>query len=87
MSNGQYGFEVEIDLLRSIAEEYGWPDFMPNRHRAASVGFKKLDRYVGAYRMAGGAFAVVTQRGGRLFLQTSSSVGSQCTRCPRAGSS
>ncbi|HEX4267202.1 MAG TPA: serine hydrolase [Steroidobacteraceae bacterium] len=72
MSDGQNGFEVEIDLLRSIAEEYGWPDFGPSRHRAASVGSKTLDRYVGAYRMAGGTFAAVTQRDGRLFLQTSS---------------
>jgi CubicO group peptidase (beta-lactamase class C family) len=71
MSNGQNGLEVEIDLLRSIAQEYGWPDFVPNHHRVAPVGLKTLDRYVGAYRITGKTFAVVTQRGGRQFLQTS----------------
>lgn len=72
MSNGQNALEVEIDLLRSIAQAYGWPDFMPIHHRAMSVGFKTLHRYVGAYRVTPKAFAVVTQRDGRLYLQTSS---------------
>ncbi|MGB6487978.1 MAG: serine hydrolase [Steroidobacteraceae bacterium] len=71
MSNGQGGFEVEIDLLRGIAQEYGWPDFMPSHHRAVSIDIKNLDRYVGAYRISANTFAVVTRSGSRLFLQTS----------------
>ena len=72
MSNGQNGLDVEIDLLRSIAQEYGWPDFMPTRYRAVSIGIKSLDRDVGAYRMSAKTFAVITRSGSRLFLQTSS---------------
>ena len=72
MSNGQNGFEVEIDLLRSIAQEYDWPDFLPAHHRAVSVDLGVLNRYVGAYRIGGETFAAVTRRDGRLFLQTSS---------------
>ncbi|MFZ0552851.1 MAG: serine hydrolase [Steroidobacteraceae bacterium] len=72
MSNGQNGFELEIDLLRSIAQEYGWPDFMPSHHRAVSIDTKTLEHYVGAYRISAKTFAVITRSANRLFLQTSS---------------
>lgn len=72
MSDGQNGFELETDLLRSIAQEYHWPDFGPLRYRTMSVGIKTLDRLVGAYRLSSDGFAVISRKGNRLFLQTSS---------------
>jgi CubicO group peptidase (beta-lactamase class C family) len=71
MSDGDSG-EFEIDLLRSIAQEYRWPDFEPFRVRPVALSIKVLDRYVGAYRMSANRFAVVTLNGNRLLLQTSS---------------
>lgn len=71
MSDGDSG-ELEIDLIRSIAQEYHWPDFKPFQVRPVSLSIKTLDRYVGAYRMSANGFAVVTLNGDRLLLQTSS---------------
>jgi hypothetical protein len=72
MSDGQNGFEVEIDLLRSIAQEYDWPDFRPLRYRTVSVGIRALDRLVGAYQLSPDSFALISRKGDRLYLQTSS---------------
>jgi CubicO group peptidase (beta-lactamase class C family) len=71
MSDGDSG-ELEIDLIRSIAQEYHWPDFKPSQVRPVSLSIETLDRYVGAYRMSANSFAIVTLNGERLMLQTSS---------------
>lgn len=72
MSDGENGFELEVDLLRSIAQEYGWPDFRPLRYRPVFVRTGVLDRLVGAYRLTQGGFAVVSRKGDRVFFQSSS---------------
>jgi CubicO group peptidase (beta-lactamase class C family) len=72
MSDGQNGFELEANLLRSIAQEYGWPDLRPRRYRPVLVGTRDLDRLVGAYWLSPGNFAVISRKGDRLFFQSSS---------------
>jgi CubicO group peptidase (beta-lactamase class C family) len=64
--SGLGGYSLAIDLIRSIAQEYNWPDFKPIRHRTVAVSPDFLDRNVGVYQTAPDAFIVVTREGSKL---------------------
>lgn len=65
MTNGDQGSELAHDLIRSIAHEYGWPDFKPIVRRAVALHPATLDRLVGIYEIGGlGTFAVERDAGG-----------------------
>jgi CubicO group peptidase (beta-lactamase class C family) len=65
---GGGGYDLAIDLIRSIAREYNWPDFKPVRHRTVAVAPESLDRDVGVYLTAPDAYIVVTRVGSQLFM-------------------
>jgi len=67
MTNAYNGPEIFYELERTIAHEYGWPEFQPERRRVAVIDSRLLDKYVGHYRMASGEVSVVTRRGNQLF--------------------
>jgi hypothetical protein len=69
MANGANGFELDIDILRSIASEYNWPDFKPVRHRTVPVDRKTLAGYVGVYRISADNYVAITRDGNGLSLQ------------------
>jgi CubicO group peptidase (beta-lactamase class C family) len=66
--SGRGGYDLTIDLIRSIAREYDWPDFKPVRHRTIMATPESLARYVGVYQTAPGAFIVVTREASQLFV-------------------
>jgi len=67
MANSDRGGELETEILRTIAHEYGWPDFRPAGYAIANVADPKiLARYVGAYQMPWGAAMLVTLDGSQL---------------------
>ena len=52
MTNAQGGEQLAEEVMRSIAAEYGWPDFKPVVRTAVKVDPKILAEYVGTYELA-----------------------------------
>jgi CubicO group peptidase (beta-lactamase class C family) len=69
MTNAQGGLELANDLMRSIATEYGWPDFRPVVRTEVKVDRTILTRYVGTYLLAPDFDIVVTLKGDQLIIQ------------------
>jgi CubicO group peptidase (beta-lactamase class C family) len=70
MTNSDSGGQLATEILRTIAHEYGWPDFQPAENTVSKVVDPKiLARYVGAYRMASGANMLVTRDGSQLLTR------------------
>ena len=47
MTNGDRGGGLADEILRSIATEYGWPDYKPQEKMIAQVDEETLRSYVG----------------------------------------
>jgi CubicO group peptidase (beta-lactamase class C family) len=69
MTNGDQGWNLLNEILRAVAEEYGWPDFQPQEHTLAKVDGSRLPAYTGRYDAAGGQSTLVTVTAGRLYVQ------------------
>ena len=70
MTNSDRGAELATEILRTIAHEYGWPDFQPVGYAIGNVvDPKTLARYVGAYQMPWGAAMLVTLDGSQLLTR------------------
>lgn len=52
MTNSDNGDSVIRDIIRTVAYEYGWPDYAPPVRTLATIDPKSFDSYVGAYRFA-----------------------------------
>ena len=50
MTNGDNGGQLASELQRSVAYEYGWPDFQPVEHTVTKVDPQVLDVYAGVYQ-------------------------------------
>lgn len=50
MTNGDGGYELVLELMRSIAREYDWGIFQPNERTAVEVSPSALKRFAGSYR-------------------------------------
>ncbi|HTV82572.1 MAG TPA: DUF3471 domain-containing protein [Acidobacteriaceae bacterium] len=55
--------------MRSIAAEYGWPDFKPVERTAVAVDPEILAEYVGTYHLEPGFDLVITLENGQLMAQ------------------
>jgi len=69
MTNGDKGGELQNEILRSIAAEYGWPDYKPEVRTAVSVDPKILAGYVGTYQLSPSADLTITLEDGKLMAQ------------------
>jgi len=67
MTNGENGAELTIEILRSVAAEYGWPDFHPREKVVVKVEPAIYDSYVGEYEIAPGFILFVSREGDKLF--------------------
>jgi uncharacterized protein DUF3471/beta-lactamase family protein len=67
MTNGENGAELTTEILRSVAAEYGWPDFHPRERVVVKVDPAIYDSYVGEYEIAPGFILFVTREGDKLF--------------------
>jgi|GEM_PF-411184 len=65
LNNGDTGGELGGDIVRTIAREYGWPNFQPVK--APSALADKNERHIGYYRAKDGRIFSVTRAGGALF--------------------
>jgi CubicO group peptidase (beta-lactamase class C family) len=70
MTNSDNGGVIMEEVMRSIAFEYGWPDFAPSVRALADVQPEKLARLTGAYEFGDGSIYIVREHAGRLEGQT-----------------
>lgn len=66
LTNAQGGTRLATDVMRSIANEYGWPDFHSAMRTEVKVSADILHEYVGAYQMAPGIYLTVALSGDHL---------------------
>jgi CubicO group peptidase (beta-lactamase class C family) len=70
MTNSDSGGQLAGEILRTIAHEYGWPDFQPAENAVSKVDDPKVQaRYVGAYQMAPGVNMLITMAGSQLMTK------------------
>lgn len=50
MTNGDLGGDLYAEILRSLAVEYGWPDFKPTEKEVVAVAASELETIVGTYQ-------------------------------------
>lgn len=70
MTNSDRGEKLAADVVRTIAYEYGWPDFRPDQIAPVALSGQQLDRLVGRYRLGRYGLATVTRQGDQLFAET-----------------
>ena len=70
MTISENGAQLVLEVLRSIAAEYGWPDYQPRERVIAKVDPASYDSYVGEYEVAPGLVLTVTKEGDQLFSQS-----------------
>jgi len=68
MINADQGTRILDEILRSIAIEYCWKDYLPQPTASGQSNPSDLDSYVGAYRTESGVDIVATKDADVLFL-------------------
>ena len=71
MTNSDKGSSVADELLRSIAKEYGWVDYLPKEKVLALVDAKIYVSYAGQYELAPNFILTITAEDGKLMGQAS----------------
>jgi CubicO group peptidase (beta-lactamase class C family) len=64
LTDGGGGGPLSDEIIRSVAQAYGWPDFQPVEHTVVPVDPSKFGRYVGTYD-----FIKVTRDGSHLMAE------------------
>jgi hypothetical protein len=68
MTNGDRGSALAAEVLRSIAAEYGWPDYQQQEKAIAVVSEETLRTYAGVYRFPNGPKVTVREEKGKLWV-------------------
>ncbi|WP_321477754.1 serine hydrolase [uncultured Paludibaculum sp.] len=66
MTNGDEGGDLAMEVLRSIAVEYGWVDYLPKERSVVRVDAAVLASYVGDYAFPGGPVVRIRVKDGQL---------------------
>ncbi len=69
MTNSDNGGALAAEIMRSIAKEYGWLDYLPKEKVIVPVDPKIYDDYVGQYQLAPNFIIAVTNENGKLMAQ------------------
>lgn len=70
MTNSENGAQLVLEILRSIAAEYQWPDYRPRERVITKIDSAIYDAYVGEYEVMPGLILSVTKEGDKLFSQS-----------------
>ena len=71
LTNGDNGGQIASEIVRSIAREYGWPDFQPVQRTLRESDSETVGHYTGTYQVAAVDVLVnITKEGAALFAQT-----------------
>lgn len=68
MANSDTG-QILGEVMRSIAREYAWDDFLPPPAETVALASEKLDAYAGRYLVNPDRVLSVTREGARLFAE------------------
>lgn len=71
MTNGDMGGPLADEILRSIAAEYGWPDYQPKERTLSTMGPDRLSHYAGEYEFADGRRVALSVEGSRYWFKAS----------------
>lgn len=66
MTSGDNGGGLMYEVLRTVAQVYGWPDFGPASRTLVTVDPKVLDRLIGVYELADKSVYVVRRQDNQL---------------------
>ena len=69
MTNGVDGMQLAQEIMRAIAREYAWTDFLAEKKVLAQVDPALFEAYVGSYELALNIVLTVSSRDGRLYLE------------------
>ena len=69
MTNSDRGSSLADEVLRSIATEYGWVDYLSKEKVLAQVDPKIYGSYAGQYELAPNFILTVTAEDGKLMAQ------------------
>jgi CubicO group peptidase (beta-lactamase class C family) len=69
MMNANDAIPLAVELIRAIALEYNWSDFLQPERVLAKVDAAIYQKYVGLYELDGGSKITVTAAAGRLWAQ------------------
>ena len=74
MTNSNSGSKLQDEVIRTIAHEYGWPDFAPAERVQTALKADEFDHCAGAYQTPGGAVAMFWREGNRVYHRNKGSV-------------
>ena len=69
MTNGEGGIHLAHEIIRGIAQEYEWMEFLVDKKVHTMVNPKLYDAYVGVYEFAPNFTLTVSRNGDNLYLQ------------------
>ena len=69
MTNGDLGLDLMPEIMRSLAVEYGWPDFKPVEKEAAAVAAVEFETLAGTYQFTPVDRIKITVGNGCLFAE------------------
>jgi hypothetical protein len=69
MTNSENGAQLSSEILRSIAAEYGWPDYRQKEKVITKVDSSLYDNYAGEYQLAPGVVITISKEGDKLMSQ------------------
>lgn len=81
MTNGDRGNLLFVEILRSIAAEYGWNDFLPQEKTVAEISPGIYDSYVGTYQFTPTSKITIIKEDDRLFADSIFVIPSGKTKC------
>ena len=68
MTNSDNGGSLYSEILRSVATEYGWSDFLPKEKTLAKVEPEIYDLYVGKYQLTPEIILTISKEDHRLYV-------------------
>lgn len=68
MANSDNG-QILREVLRGVAREYGWDEFLPAAHEIVTIDSTKLDEYVGRFQVNPDRVLTVTKVDSRLYAE------------------
>ena len=69
MANGSGGMHLAQEIIRGIAREYGWINFLGEKRVLAQVDPKLYDAYIGQYELDPYLMLLVSKKGDRLYVR------------------
>jgi tetratricopeptide (TPR) repeat protein len=65
--------QIINEILRSIAREYKWEDYLPQPYDLVQLDSSRLDEYIGRFQVNPDRILTVTREGGRLYGEPTAS--------------